>query len=454
MLETVVLSFIVFSIVFVFPFAFSCQKCAYGMDCYAGYSSSYANGSVTASASGRRLAGGGATLTFVQWNCDTYHYNPMATLLHSGQEGLIKHLLERSNAVSGDASLDWSVMLPFLCLYIVLAIGIFGIFVPSGNFIPAMTIGAGLGRLFGLLVASWFRTSFPAEVIDVGLYGLIGAAAMLAGVTRMTITIAVILVEITDDAMSVLPMMLVVTCAKFTADLLSPSFDHAMIHLNKLPFLDEEPPREYDVLCARDVMTRKVIILREKERVRDLLAVLQRTSHNGFPIVGGGSNDAEARAPGDSGQRATEPGAAFFAGLILRRQLLVLLSERVWSEQVPSPRSDGLEPEQPHAPCHLSLHVLVSTAPDGQPRLAPDFRPPDGPMARLALAGHRRLPARGRRSQQVRRLGRRLGGLRAVVASDPRVRAGRTHRPTAVHGPVTICRHRADAAAPRLQTLQ
>jgi len=100
-------------------------------------------------------------------------------------------------------------------------------------------------------------------------------------------------------------------------DFLSPSFDHAMMHLQHLPFLDEEPPAEFDVLTARDVMARDVIVLREVERVGDLVAVLKRTRHNGFPIVDVGRHN-----------RCT-----FFAGLILRRQLLVLLRERVWTLQ-------------------------------------------------------------------------------------------------------------------------
>ena len=69
--------------------------------------------------------------------------------------------------------------------------------------------------------------------------------------------------------------------------------------------------------AQRDVMARSVVVLREVERVGDLVAVLKRTRHNGFPIVDVGKH-----------QRCT-----FFAGLLLRRQLLVLLRERVWELQ-------------------------------------------------------------------------------------------------------------------------
>ena len=68
-------------------------------------------------------------------------------------------------------------------------------------------------------------------------------------------------------------------------DLFPPSFDHDMIHFNHLPFLEEEPPQEWEVLTARDVMAKHVIVLREIETVGDLVVLLRKTRHNGFPIV-------------------------------------------------------------------------------------------------------------------------------------------------------------------------
>lgn len=68
-------------------------------------------------------------------------------------------------------------------------------------------------------------------------------------------------------------------------------------------------------------MGRSVIVLRECERVGDLVAILKGTTHNGFPIVEGGE------VGGD------EQESTFFTGLILRRQLLVLVRERVWRMQ-------------------------------------------------------------------------------------------------------------------------
>jgi len=201
-------------------------------------------------------------------------------------------------------------------MYFFLASIVFGIYVPSGNFIPALTIGASMGRLIGELAIMAQGGSIRTDM-EAGLFALVGAAAGLGGVTRMTIAIAVILVEVTDDAKAILPMIFVLTIAKMTGDLFTPSFDDAMIHLNKLPFLEEEPPHEYELLTARDVMARSVVVLRERERVSDLLAVLERTEHNGFPIIDPGCHNE----------------GTFFAGIILRRQLLPLFQDRIWELQ-------------------------------------------------------------------------------------------------------------------------
>jgi len=235
----------------------------------------------------------------------------MASLLHSGQEGLIKHLLERSN--NSDHTFDTVSLLVMLITYFAIASLIFGIQVPAGNFVPSMTIGAIMGRLVGVFLIET-NLSYSAEP---GAYALMGAAAMLGGVTRMTLTLACLLVEVTKDVPALLPMMFVLVLAKSVGDFLSPSFDHGMMHVQHLPFLEEEPPREFNILTARDVMARSVVVLKEVEKVGDLLAVLKRTTHNGFPIV-------------DVGQHSR---CTFFVGLLLKRQLLAVLRERTWELQ-------------------------------------------------------------------------------------------------------------------------
>lgn len=72
----------------------------------------------------------------------------------------------------------------------------YGIAVPSGLFVPCIVIGAAWGRLTGALLANRYPDQ---EWADPGKYALIGAAAMLAGVVRMTISLTVIIIEATGN---------------------------------------------------------------------------------------------------------------------------------------------------------------------------------------------------------------------------------------------------------------
>lgn len=210
------------------------------------------------------------------------------------------------------------IMLPF---YFLLASLSFGIALPSGNFVPGIAIGAALGRLMGLVLeahnlnAGWHP----------GAYALLGAAAVLSGMTRMTLTLAAILVEVADDIRMMPAIMLTLSVANVVAEKVAPGFDEAMMQLQGLPFLGEAPPPGLSMLTAQNAMASPVIVIPEVIKIDFLIGLLDNTAHNGFPVV-----RIEDKA---DEQQALLKGKAKFCGMILRRQLLVLLQERVWEFQ-------------------------------------------------------------------------------------------------------------------------
>jgi len=108
----------------------------------------------------------------------------------------------------------------------------FGIKLPAGIFIPTLGVGACAGRIVGLTVqyARWRWPTSPvfascqanATCIIPGLYAMVGAAATLSGVTRTTVSLAVIMFELTDTLTYAVPVMLAVLVAKTVADALEP----------------------------------------------------------------------------------------------------------------------------------------------------------------------------------------------------------------------------------------
>ena len=71
---------------------------------------------------------------------------------------------------------------------LILTIITFGCKVPSGIIIPALDAGAFFGRLVGQLVTT----------ISPGIFAMVGAAAFLSGVSRMTISLCVIMFEVSQ----------------------------------------------------------------------------------------------------------------------------------------------------------------------------------------------------------------------------------------------------------------
>ena len=65
--------------------------------------------------------------------------------------------------------------------------------------------------------------------IDPGAFALIGAAAFFGGVSRLTISLTIIMMEITNDIRFLLPIMTSILVSKLAADQLTHSLYHALL---------------------------------------------------------------------------------------------------------------------------------------------------------------------------------------------------------------------------------
>ena len=153
----------------------------------------------------------------VSFHCAADEYNELASLSFTNADTAIRQLFHfRESGETSRTTFSARALLAFLLLYAPMACLTYGIAVPSGLFVPSLLTGATLGRLFGTLLHAYDGAS--GTFADAGTYALVGAAAGLGGMSRMTISISVILLEATGDMQYVLPLMLVVLAARFAGN--------------------------------------------------------------------------------------------------------------------------------------------------------------------------------------------------------------------------------------------
>ncbi|XP_039286336.1 H(+)/Cl(-) exchange transporter 5 isoform X5 [Nilaparvata lugens] len=195
----------------------------------------------------------------------------------------------------------WMLVLALVFKFVT-TIFTFGMKVPCGLFIPSLCLGSIVGRIVGMGVQAlayhypnvWIFSgecsSANSQCITPGLYAMVGAAAVLGGVTRMTVSLVVIMFELTGGVRYIVPLMAAAMASKWVGDALGrEGIYDAHIHLNGYPFLDSKEEFEHTALAA-DVMQPKrseplSVLTQDSMTVDDVQALLKDTEHNGFPVV-------------------------------------------------------------------------------------------------------------------------------------------------------------------------
>lgn len=250
----------------------------------------------------------------VQFRCEEGEYNELASLMFSEPSNAIRLLFHLHKH-----AFSTFCLLTFFLLYISIAVVTYGIAVPSGLFVPSLLSGAAFGRLFGNMA----RKIYP-ELAFSNTYSLIGAAAVLGGMARMTISLTVILLECTGNEQFVLPLMLVLMTARIVGSVYNDDLYHIHIHLKKgVEFLEAELTSitRHHNLLAGQIMGSNVIFIRPVENVGVVYDILMNAAHSNFPVV-----DTEDRN--------------ILYGTIGRNAICVLLKERAFGYPESNERID------------------------------------------------------------------------------------------------------------------
>jgi chloride channel 7 len=239
--------------------------------------------------------------------CPPGQYNDMASLSLTGQEKTIFAFFH--NYESDDRFVfSTSVCCTYFVVYSALAVWTYGIMVPSGLFVPGIICGCVFGRLTGEWVKHLtYEGDWTTHAVHPGIYALLGAACMLGGMSRMTISMSIILVETTGHIQYLFPIMICLMISKSIGDRFNISLYDLHVKLKCIPFVEGEPPPDMIRKTAIDVASREVECLGLVCPVEEVYTLLRKTRHCGFPV----------RTPNDQ-----------LSGIILRSQLIVLLKKQ------------------------------------------------------------------------------------------------------------------------------
>ncbi|KAK3033479.1 hypothetical protein RJ639_033083 [Escallonia herrerae] len=246
---------------------------------------------------------------FKQFNCPKGYYNDLATLLLTTNDDAVR------NIFSTNTPMEFHIfsLIIFFGLYCILGLFTFGIAVPSGLFLPIILMGSAYGRMLGIAMG-------PYTNIDQGLYAVLGAASLMAGSMRMTVSLCVIFLELTNNLLLLPITMLVLLIAKTVGDCFNPSIYEIILDLKGLPFLDANPEPWMRNITVGELVDVKpaVVTLRGVEKVSRIVEVLHNTPHNGFPVVDDGLIP----------HMGLPDGATELLGLLLRAHLVLVLKKK------------------------------------------------------------------------------------------------------------------------------
>ena len=254
------------------------------------------------------------------------------------------------------------ILLISCLLAFVLSTITFGLQIPAGILLPSMGVGALYGRVIGLIMELWqrnhpsflaFATCAPdVPCVTPGTYAVIGAASALAGATRMTVSIVVIMFELTGALTYVLPIMIAVMLSKWVGDAFGKrGIYESWIRFNGYPFLDNRDDTSIPDVPVAQIVTRAedlVCIPATGHTIASLRTLLREHRYRGFPVI---SSTREATLlgyisrtelsyalsspnPTDTHTQLPEETTCFFAHQPLADPT-VTLDLRPWMDQTP-----------------------------------------------------------------------------------------------------------------------
>lgn len=143
------------------------------------------------------------------WCESSEDFDPLASIFWQTEGGVIRDILSESVMCS------LGQMIVFACVWYFFTVVTYGTNVPAGLFLPGMIIGCALGEIYA-------KSLYELGLIDDihylkyrVIYIILGMGAMLAGYTRLTYSLAVIVMETSQAINIFIPIIFTIAIANF-----------------------------------------------------------------------------------------------------------------------------------------------------------------------------------------------------------------------------------------------
>lgn len=204
-----------------------------------------------------------------QFNCRTGEINELAAIFFGSRDETISAILTDPRQFE-----PLTLLITGLLFFFLMTLTL-GVALPSGIFMPTFLVGSSLGGYLGVIFVDWL-----GQDVSVSTFALLGAAALLAGIQRSTVSLCVIIIEGTGQVKTLIPVIITVVIARYVGDFVSPhGLYEAAIELSGYPILDHNESTKYDAVSVNQIMSTPVVTLGPKERASHLVRVLRESDH-------------------------------------------------------------------------------------------------------------------------------------------------------------------------------
>jgi len=212
----------------------------------------------------------------IQYYCDEGQFNPLASFAFNQQATVIRAMMNFG------LTYQFTVMFILFVLWFAFTMITSGTAIPCGIFLPCIIVGQCLGQMYYITVNAIMGANPNLKPQSCSI---IGAAAMLSASTRMTYSLAVIMLETTSNVDLFIPMIFALFVSYGVGSLFTRSLYTGTLRAKNIPVLEKHLPKCNRNITADVIMTSPVKTLKVVDKVQNILVAVQTSSFHGFPVM-------------------------------------------------------------------------------------------------------------------------------------------------------------------------